>query len=106
MAKWPELRSAYSGVELHLIGPLQSNKAKEAVSTFDVIETLDRESLAKALAKEIQKAGHSPVLLVQVNTGAEPQKGGVLPEETDAFIELCRQTYGLDVKGFDGDSAF
>ncbi|MGL4812238.1 MAG: YggS family pyridoxal phosphate-dependent enzyme [Beijerinckiaceae bacterium] len=99
MAKWPDLRADYPGVALHLIGPLQSNKAKEAVATFDVIETLDRESLARALAKEIQKAGRSPGLLVQINTGAEPQKGGVLPEEADAFVKLCRESYGLPVFG-------
>lgn len=99
MAKWPDLRAAWPDVRLHLIGPLQSNKAREAVATFDVIETLDRDSLAKALAKEIQKAGRSPGLLVQVNTGAEPQKGGVLPEQVDGFIKLCRETYGLTVQG-------
>ena len=99
MAKWPALRETYGGVALHLIGPLQSNKAREAVATFDVIETLDRDSLAKALAKEIQKAGRAPRLLVQVNTGAEPQKGGVLPEEADRFIARCRAEYGLPVEG-------
>lgn len=99
MAKWPALRTAYDGIELHLIGPLQSNKAKEAIATFDVIETLDRESLAKALAKEIQKAGRAPRLLVQVNTGAETQKGGVTPQEVERFLLLCRQTYELPVEG-------
>lgn len=99
MAKWPELRDRFSGIELHFIGPLQSNKAREAVATFDVIETLDRDSLAKALAKEIQKAGRSPRLLVQVNTGAEPQKGGVLPAQLDAFVKLCRKSYGLGIDG-------
>lgn len=99
MAKWPPLRAAYDGIELHLIGPLQSNKAKEAVATFDVIETLDRESLAKALAKEIQKAGRAPRLLVQVNTGAEPQKGGLPPQEVERFLVLCRQTYHLPIEG-------
>ncbi|MGL4323957.1 MAG: YggS family pyridoxal phosphate-dependent enzyme [Beijerinckiaceae bacterium] len=99
MAKWPALRETYGGVALHLIGPLQSNKAKEAVATFDVIETLDRDSLAKALAKEIQKAGRAPRLLVQVNTGEEPQKGGVLPHEVDAFLKLCRDSYNLPIAG-------
>ncbi len=99
--KWPELRQRYPDAEVHMIGPLQSNKAKEAVALFDVIETLDRPSLAKELQKEIQKAGGTrrPRFLVQVNTGAEPQKGGVLPEEADAFIRACRETYGLDVEG-------
>jgi pyridoxal phosphate enzyme (YggS family) len=101
--KWPELRQRYPDVQVHMIGPLQSNKAKEAVALFDVIETLDRPSLAKELAKEVAKARDAgariPRLLVQVNTGAEPQKGGVLPEEADAFIRACRETYGLDVEG-------
>ncbi|NIX75514.1 YggS family pyridoxal phosphate-dependent enzyme [Microvirga terricola] len=98
-AKWPALRKRYPGVELHLIGPLQSNKAKEAVELFDVIHTLDRPSLAEALAKEIAKQGKKPRLLVQVNTGEEPQKGGVAPSELDAFLEACRNKYGLVVEG-------
>jgi pyridoxal phosphate enzyme (YggS family) len=100
-AKWPELRQRYPDAQVHMIGPLQSNKAKEAVALFDVIETLDRASLARELQKEIQKAGgtRAPRFLVQVNTGAEPQKGGVLPEEADAFIRACRIDYGLDVEG-------
>ena len=102
-SKWPELRQRYPDVQVHMIGPLQSNKAKEAVALFDVIETLDRPSLAKELAKEVAKAKDAgariPRFLVQVNTGAEPQKGGVLPEEADAFIRACRETYGLDVEG-------
>ncbi|WP_342360121.1 YggS family pyridoxal phosphate-dependent enzyme [Terrarubrum flagellatum] len=98
-AKWPALREANADVELHLIGPLQSNKAKEAVALFDVIETLDRESLAKELAREIQKQGRSPKLLVQVNTGEEPQKGGVAPAQVNAFISLCRQSYSLAIEG-------
>lgn len=100
-SKWPELRQRYPDVQVHMIGPLQSNKAKEAIALFDVIETLDRSSLARELQKEIQKAGGTrrPRFLVQVNTGAEPQKGGVLPEEADAFIRACRETYGLDVEG-------
>jgi PLP dependent protein len=98
-AKWPALRERFSEVELHMIGPLQSNKAKEAVELFDVIHTLDRPSLAEALAKEIAKQGRKPRLLVQVNTGEEPQKGGVIPAEVDAFIEACRTKYGLEIEG-------
>jgi pyridoxal phosphate enzyme (YggS family) len=97
--KWPALRERYSDVELHMIGPLQSNKAKEAVELFDVIHTLDRPSLAEALAKEIARQGKRPRLLVQVNTGEEPQKGGVIPTEVDAFLEACRSQYGLEVDG-------
>jgi pyridoxal phosphate enzyme (YggS family) len=98
-AKWPALRERHDGVELHLIGPLQSNKAKDAVALFDAIHTLDRPSLAQALAKEIARQGRAPRLLVQVNTGEEPQKGGVPPGEVDAFLAACRETYGLTVSG-------
>ncbi|WP_262271355.1 YggS family pyridoxal phosphate-dependent enzyme [Microvirga yunnanensis] len=98
-AKWPALRERFSDVELHMIGPLQSNKAREAVELFDVIHTLDRPSLAEALAREIARQGRTPRLLVQVNTGEEPQKGGVIPTEIDAFLEACRNTYGLQVDG-------
>lgn len=98
-AKWPALREAYAGVDLRLIGPLQSNKAREAVATFDAIESLDRVSLAKELAKEIQKAGRSPTLFVQVNTGDEAQKAGVAVPDADNFIKDCRQTYGLAIGG-------
>lgn len=101
--KWPDLRARYPDAEVHMIGPLQSNKAKEAVALFDVIETLDRPSLAKELAKEVAKARDAgarvPRFLVQVNTGAEPQKGGVLPGEADAFIRACRDEHGLAVEG-------
>ncbi|MGO4570791.1 YggS family pyridoxal phosphate-dependent enzyme [Microvirga sp. 2TAF3] len=98
-AKWPGLRERYPDVELHLIGPLQSNKAREAVQLFDAIHTLDRPSLAEALAKEIAKQGKTPRLLVQVNTGEEPQKGGVMPADVDSFLEACRDRYGLTVEG-------
>jgi len=98
-AKWPPLMAKHSDISLHLIGPLQSNKAKEAVALFDAIHSVDRESLCAALAREIEKQGKSPTLFVQVNTGAEPQKAGVLPEETDAFIAACRGTYGLAISG-------
>jgi len=98
-AKWPSLREAYPDVELHLIGPLQSNKAKEAVQLFDAIHTLDRASLAEALAKEMNRQGRSPRLLVQVNTGEEPQKGGVMPGEVDGFLEACRTSWSLTIEG-------
>jgi pyridoxal phosphate enzyme (YggS family) len=94
--RWSERRAE---VILHLIGPLQTNKTADAVAFFDVIETLDREKLARFLADEIQKQGRSPRLYVQVNTGEEPQKAGVLPAEADAFIALCRETYGLHPEG-------
>src|SRR4051794_5765973 len=98
-AKWGPLRERYPGVELHLIGPLQSNKAKDAVRLFDAIHTLDRESLAAALATEIGKAERAPRLLVQVNTGEELQKGGVMPSDADAFIAACRDRHGLAIEG-------
>ncbi|MCA0417105.1 MAG: YggS family pyridoxal phosphate-dependent enzyme [Proteobacteria bacterium] len=98
-AKWPGLRAEFPGVELHLIGPLQTNKVREAVELFDVIETLDREKLAHALAEERAKRGRCPRLLIQVNTGAEPQKAGILPEDADAFIRLCRDELNLPVEG-------
>jgi len=95
-ARWAGRRQ---GVELHLIGPLQTNKARDAVALFDVIETLDREKLARVLAAEMEKAGRAPRLFVQINTGEEPQKAGVVPAEADAFIAACRDTYGLKVEG-------
>src|SRR5438046_6721 len=98
-AKWPALRAAHPGIELHLVGPLQSNKAKEAVALFDAIHSVDRPSLAEALAKEIARQGRAPTLFVEINTGAEPQKAGVLPEEADAFLKACRERYGLAVAG-------
>jgi PLP dependent protein len=98
-AKWPGLRERFPDAEVHMIGPLQSNKAGEAVRLFDCIQSLDRESLAKELAKEIQKAGRAPQLLVQVNTGSEPQKGGVLPHEAEAFVTRCRDVHGLKIAG-------
>ncbi|MDO9527250.1 MAG: YggS family pyridoxal phosphate-dependent enzyme [Gemmobacter sp.] len=89
-AKWPDLRSRFSGVDLHMIGPLQTNKAKLALDLFDAIHTLDRESLAQKLAKLVQARGSCPQLFVQINTGAEPQKAGVLPEAADDFVASCR----------------
>jgi pyridoxal phosphate enzyme (YggS family) len=101
--KWRNLRERAGGlgktIELHLIGPLQSNKAREAVETFDVIQTVDREKIAAALAAEIARSGKRPRLFVEVNTGAEPQKAGILPEEADRFLEICRQTHGLAIEG-------
>ena len=88
-----------AGVELRLIGPLQTNKAAEAVALFDVIETLDRPKLAASLAREIQRQGRGPRLYVQVNTGEEEQKAGVIPAEADAFIAACRDTHGLTIEG-------
>lgn len=98
-AKWPALRARYPDLRLHLIGPLQTNKAAEAVALFDVIETVDRPKLAAALAREMQRQDRRPDCVIQVNTGAEPQKAGVLPEDADAFIEACRITHGLPVTG-------
>ena len=88
--KWPDLRARFSGVSVHMIGPLQTNKAKLALDLFDAIHTLDRPSLAERLARLVQARGSCPELFVQVNTGAEPQKAGVLPGETDEFIAACR----------------
>ena len=98
-AKWPPMRAAHPGIALHLIGPLQSNKAKEAVALFDAIHSVDRPSIAEALAKEIAKQNRHPTLFVEVNTGEEPQKAGVLPHEADAFIKTCRETHGLTIAG-------
>src|ERR1700675_1886661 len=98
-AKWPGLMSAYPGIALHLIGPLQSNKAKEAVALFDAIHSVDRPSICEALAKEIGSQKRRPQLFVQLNTGEEPQKAGVAPADADAFIASCREKYGLPVSG-------
>jgi pyridoxal phosphate enzyme (YggS family) len=98
-AKWPALKERHPDIELHLIGPLQSNKVREAVALFDVIESLDRPKLARALAEEMARTGKRPRFFVQVNTGEEPQKAGVPPGEVDAFIALCRDTFGLAVDG-------
>ncbi len=99
MGKWPALRAKAPDIELHLIGPLQSNKTREAVETFDVIQSVDREKIAQALSEEIARSGKRPKLFVQVNTGAEPQKAGVLPQEADAFLAMCRDKYGLTIEG-------
>jgi PLP dependent protein len=99
LEKWPPLKASHPGLEFHLIGHLQSNKAHDAVAFFDVIETVDREKIAKALASEIQRTARHPRLYVQVNTGAEPQKAGILPQEADRFIANCRKTFGLEISG-------
>ena len=98
-SKWPGLREDYTGIELHLIGPLQSNKSEDAVALFDVIETVDREKIAAALAGEMKKQNRFPKLYVQVNTGSEPQKAGIEPKEAVAFVERCRTVHGLAIEG-------
>jgi PLP dependent protein len=98
-AKWPALISDHPGLVLHLIGPLQSNKAKEAVALFDAIHSVDRPSICEALAKEIKSQGRHPQLFVQINTGEEPQKAGIAPQDADAFIAACRDKYRLDISG-------
>jgi pyridoxal phosphate enzyme (YggS family) len=107
-AKWPELRASYDAIELHLIGPLQTNKAREAVALFDVIQTVDRDKLAGVLKAEMERAGRRLPVYVQVNIGLEPQKAGLAPDEAVAFVNRCRGEHGLDVVGLmcippDGD---
>lgn len=97
--KWPELRAAYPDLELHLIGPLQSNKAADAVALFDCIHTIDRPKIAKAIADEMQKQGKRLKLFVQVNTGEEPQKAGVMPADAKAFVAMCRDELRLEIAG-------
>ena len=97
--KWPALKELHSDIELHLIGPLQTNKVKEAIALFDVIETLDRPKLARALAEEMERQGKRPRLFVQVNTGEEEQKAGLAPDETAGFVALCRDTFNLEIDG-------
>ena len=98
-SKWPALKELHTGLELHLIGPLQSNKVREAVALFDVIETLDRPKLARALAEEMERASRRPRLFVQVNTGDEPQKAGIAPDDTAEFVAICRDTFNLEIAG-------
>lgn len=98
-AKWPALRAEHPDLRLHLVGPLQSNKAREAVALFDVIHTVDRDRIAGALAEAMTRQGRIPQLLVQVNTGEEPQKAGISPREALAFLERCRTTHGLAITG-------
>jgi len=97
--KWPALKAAYPGIKLHLIGPLQSNKAKEAVALFDAIHSIDRPKIAKAIAAEMAAQGRRLELFVQVNTGEEPQKAGILPREAAAFVRLCREELKLPIAG-------
>jgi len=98
-AKWPPLIEKHPDVSLHLIGPLQSNKAKDAVGLFDAIHSVDRASLCEALAKEIAAQNRAPLLFAQINTGAEPQKAGVVPQDADDFLAACRERYGLAISG-------
>ena len=98
-AKWPALRDEFPALRLHLVGPLQTNKVKQAVALFDVIETVDRAKLARALADEMARSARRPDCLIQVNTGEEPRKAGVMPAEADAFIEACRADYRLPIIG-------
>ncbi|HEY4124537.1 MAG TPA: YggS family pyridoxal phosphate-dependent enzyme [Rhizomicrobium sp.] len=98
-AKWPGLRERYSGIELHLIGPLQSNKAREAVELFDAIHSVDRPKLAEALKQECERAGRTPLLFIQVNTGEETQKAGVAPKDAPEFVHYCRETLKLPIGG-------
>ncbi len=97
--KFPELKAAWPDLELHLIGPLQTNKARDAVALFDVIQSVDRERLAAALVKEMERLGRRPACYIQVNTGEEPQKAGILPKDVDAFVALCRDQYKLPIVG-------
>ena len=97
--KWPALRARHRDLELHMIGPLQSNKTREAVELFDAIHSVDRPSLCEALAKEVARQSRQPALFVEINTGAEAQKAGVLPEQADQFLARCRDTYGLNIAG-------
>lgn len=98
-AKWPALKAQHPDLELHMIGPLQSNKARDALQLFDAIHSVDRVSLAAAIAKEVARSGRCPTLFVEVNTGAEHQKAGVLPQDVDRFVADCRATYDLPVAG-------
>jgi pyridoxal phosphate enzyme (YggS family) len=98
-AKWPALKARYPDVALHLIGPLQSNKAREAVALFDAIHTVDRPKIAHALAAEMGRQGRRLTLFIEVNTGEEPQKAGVMPKETAGLVRLCREELKLDIAG-------
>jgi hypothetical protein len=97
--KWPALKDKYPSIELHMIGPLQSNKTKDAVALFDAIHSVDRPSLCEALSKEFGRSARRPTLFVEINTGAEAQKAGVLPQDADGFLARCRDVYGLPIGG-------
>lgn len=97
--KWPALKAMQPEIALHLIGPLQSNKAKEAIALFDAIHSVDRPSICEALRKEIAQQQRMPTLFVQLNTGEEPQKAGIIPAEADDFLARCREEYGLTISG-------
>jgi pyridoxal phosphate enzyme (YggS family) len=97
--KWPQLKQRYAGIELHLIGPLQSNKVDQAVKLFDVIETVDRPKIASALAKAVQKVGRNPRFLMQINIGEEPQKAGIPPADAEAFLNNCKELWQLNIAG-------
>jgi pyridoxal phosphate enzyme (YggS family) len=99
MAKWPVLKASHPASELHLVGPLQTNKARDAVALFEAIHSVDRPSLCEALAREIARQGRTPLLFAEINTGGESQKSGVLPQEADGFLKLCRESYGLPIAG-------
>ncbi len=99
LARWPGLKASYADIQLHMIGPIQTNKAREVVGLFDVIETVDREKLARALIKEMTRQSRRPACLIQVNTGEEPQKAGIWPRDVDAFVTLCRDELALPVSG-------
>lgn len=98
-AKFPDLRRDHPGLELHLIGPLQTNKVRDAVALFDVIETIDRPKLARAVADEMERSGRRPLVLIQVNTGREPQKAGIDPDQVDAMVAICRDEFRLPLAG-------
>jgi hypothetical protein len=97
--KWPPLKTLYPDIELHLVGPLQSNKVRDAVELFDAVHSLDRPKLAHVLKAEIERAGRAPTLFIQVNTGEEPQKAGIAPQDAASFIALCRDRLALPVRG-------
>jgi len=98
-SRWPDLRARFGPLAVHMIGPLQTNKARDAVALFDVIQSVDRDRLAAALAKEMERLGRRPACYIQVNTGEEPQKAGILPKDVDAFVALCRDQYKLPIVG-------
>jgi len=98
-AKWPPLIARHPGLELHLVGALQSNKARDAVALFDAIHSVDRESLAATLGKEIARQARKPLLFAEINTGSEPQKAGVRPQDADRFLAACRERHGLTISG-------